>query len=248
MKECDFVKAINSVKITPEAQEEILKKTMKFKNQKENVKMSKRKFAVIAAAAVLVLSITAFAANGVISKWCSSSSADAEYKSLPSYEQCEKDVGYAPVLINSFENGYKFKEGSVVNNNLKDDSDKSVEKFKSITFRYEKNEDEVLLSADKFNSEMEKVGEVISAADGTDLYYTCYTNKVVPADYELTKEDEAAIENGDLVFSYGASEVSVREVQGLTWEDDGIRYSLTQIGGKLTMDELVEMANEIIAE
>lgn len=246
MNKQDFLNAMNKVNISKEAEQRIMKKAMSNSYKKERVTMSKKKISFIAVAATLVMSVVVYATSGVISSWVGSSSSIPDYKQLPSAEQCVEDIGYAPVLIDEFENGYNFKNGSIVKNDLKDDGGNSVEKFKSVTMRYDKNNDEVILSAQKYLSEMETTGEVVATVNGADLIYNHYTNKSVPADYKLTAGDKKAEENGELIFSYGASEVSISEVQGLSWEYDGVHYNLTQIDGKLTSAELVEMAKEII--
>ncbi len=151
-------------------------------------------------------------------------------------------------MLAGFENGYTFEAGSVVQNNLKDASDKSVETFKSFSFEYEKGGERVTFSAGQYTSEMIESGELAATIDGIDLYYTSYTNKAVPANYAMTEEDKKAEENGDLVFSYGANEISISQVQGISWEENGIHYSLTQIGGSLSHQELVETAEELIAQ
>lgn len=214
--------------------------------RKFNTMKLKKKISLIAIAAALALGITVFAASGIVSNWYSSSSSDPEYKSLPTEQQCIEDIGYAPALIESFENGYSFDNGSVINNNLTDENDNSVEKFKSVMFRYEKDGDKVIFSQEKFNSEVKMDGEVISTFDDIDVYYFNYTNKLVPSDYKLTEEDKKAEVNGELVFSYGSSEVEIIEVQSVSWEKDGIHYQLMQINGKLSADELAEMAKEVI--
>ncbi len=241
-----YQKAMENVHISKEAQQKILEKSVKF-NKKERINtMSKKKITLIAAAAVMVLGITAFAASGIISSWNSSSSSVSDYTELPTAEQCIKDVGYAPILIEQFENGYTFNDGSIVSNSLEDESGKSVEKFKSFTFRYTKDDNELLLSQEKFNSEMENYGEIISSDKGVDIYYNEYTNKLVPPDYELTEEDKKAEANGDLVFSYGSAEVTVQNVKVLSWKVGDLHCSITAIDSPLSSDELVEMAYEII--
>lgn len=209
---------------------------------------SKKKIALIAAATVCVLGITAFAASGIITSWNSSSSGIPDYKSLPSAEQCIEDIGYVPVLIDTFENGYKFNNGSLVNNNLKDENGNSVEKFKSVMFRYEKDGDRVVFSQDKFDSAIERYGEIVATIDDVDIYYSSYTNKLVPPDYELTEEDKLAEESGELVFSYGSQEVEIHKVQSVNWVKDGVWYDLMQMDGKLSQEQLIEMATEIIEE
>lgn len=216
-------------------------------NERKSITMkSKKKISLIAAAAILVLGITAFAASGIISSWCSSSSSVPDYKSLPTVQQVTKDIGYEPVIVDAFENGYSFKDGNIVKNNLTDEKGSSVEKFKSVSFDYEKDGDEVVFSQDKFNSQMEMAGDVVKTVKDTDIYYYSYTNKIVPANYQLTEDDKKAEENGELVFSYGSSEVEIKTVQNVAWKKDGMLYQLLQIDGKLSADELVEMAEEIL--
>ena len=207
---------------------------------------SKKKMALIAVAATLVMGITVFAASGIISQWFSSSSSIPDYKTLPTAEQVIKDIGYEAVTIDEFSNGYKFDNGSIVDNALADETGNVAEKFKSVMFRYEKSGDEVIFSQDKYNSAVETSGEVIKNVNGIDLYYYSYTNKLVPGNYKMTEEDKKAEESGELVFSYGMDEVTISEVQSVSWIKDGIHYQLMQIDGKLSSDELADMAAEVI--
>ncbi len=246
MKEHDLRQAMDKVQITNEMQQTILCKVKNHK--KEAYAMSKMKICLTAAAATMILGVAVFAGSNMIKSWNSSSSSIPDYTSLPTAEKCVEDAGYAPVLLSEFENGYAFEEGSVVQNNLKDASDRSVEKFKSFSFEYEKGGEEVWFSAGQYVSEMTQEGELAATIDGIDVYYTSYTNKMVPANYEMTAEDKKAEENGDLVFSYGAIETSVSQVQGVSWEENGIHYNLTHIDGSLSQQELVDMAQELITQ
>ena len=207
---------------------------------------SKKKMALIAVAATLVMGITVFAASGIISQWFSSSSSIPDYKTLPTAEQVIKDIGYEAVIIDEFSNGYKFDNGSIVDNALADETGNVAEKFKSVMFRYEKSGDEVFFSQAKYNSAVKTSGEVITNVNGIDLYYYSYTNKLVPGNYKMTEEDKKAEESGELVFSYGMDEVTISEVQSVSWIKDGIHYQLMQIDGKLSADELADMAAEVI--
>lgn len=216
--------------------------------ERKIIKMKqKKKFALIAAAAILVLGITGFAASGVITGWYSSSSSIPDYRSLPTVKQCEKDIGYSPVLIDSFENGYTFQEGSVVSNELRDDQNYSVEKFKSVTFRYERSGDEVIVSQEKFNSEMEVSGDQIAEYEGIAVYYDCYRNKCVDPDYQMTEEEKREEAAGELVFSYGVEKPEIDTVQSVSFEKNGLHCQIMQINGRLSADELAGMAEEMIA-
>ncbi len=221
--------------------------TMKSNMIKSNTR-ARKKISVIAAVAVLALGTTVFAAGGIVSNWYSSSSSDPEYRSLPTAQQVRKDIGYDAVLISEFENGYAFKDGSIVNNDLADEDGNSVEKFKSVSFDYEKDGDKVIFSQDKFNSKMDIDGSVVKNVNGTDVYYYSYTNKFVPADYKMTDEDKKAEADGELVFSYGSDKVKIVQIQAVTWVKDGMQYQLMQMDGSLSQDDLVEMAEEVISK
>lgn len=209
---------------------------------------SKKKLIPLLIAATLTIGVTAFAATGTIATWIGSSSSRPDYRSLPTEAQVKKDIGYETVLIDTFRNGYHFKEGSIVKNSPQDENKNVVEKFRSVSFTYEKDKDEVIFSQDKFNSEAAQYGTKIASVDGADLYYIHYTNKTVPADYKMTEEDKAAEASGKLVFSYGSSKVEIQEVQSVTWKKDGIQYQLLQIDGKLSSGELVDMAEEAMGK
>lgn len=248
MKSKDYIKAMEHVQLPPEAQNRILLKIKTTKTKERFNKMSKKKIGVLAAAAALVLGITVFAANGIIAQWYGSSSSIPDYRSLPTAEQCIKDAGYAPCLLEQFENGYAFENGSVVDNALQDENGKDVETFQSFSFRYVKDGDTVIFSQEQYDSDMETFGDVIASDNGTDLYYFGYTNKLVPPDYQLTDEDKRAEANGELVFSYGSDQVSISKVQSVSWSIGNMHYSLTQIDGKLSADDLVQMAKELLAQ
>ena len=82
--------------------------------RKQTTMRSKKKMLPLLIAATLTIGVTAVAATGKISMWTGSSASRADYTSLPTSEQITKDIGYRPVLIDTFENGYCFKEGNII--------------------------------------------------------------------------------------------------------------------------------------
>lgn len=208
---------------------------------------SKKKFIVLAAAAIMLLSVTVYAASGIISTWYSSSSPADELVSLPTAEECEKEMGYAPLLVDSFSNGYDFEGASFNNNALADENGKVVEKFKSLTCHYTKGNETVYLSVDKFDSTVEKPGKIHTAIDGIDIYAHSFNNKIVPPDYEKTEEDKALETAGKVYFNCdGIDHTEDHFVNSVSWEKDGILYNLMQSNGTLSVDDLVSMAEELI--
>ena len=203
---------------------------------KQTTMRLKKKILPLLIAATLTIGVTAVAATGKISMWTGSSASRADYTSLPTSEQVTKDIGYKPVLIDTFENSFK------------DDNANVIEKFKSVSFDYQKNGDVVSFEQQKFNSKLTPSGDIIATVNGTNLYYVHYINKVVSDDYELTEQDKKDQASGKVVFSYddSASQIDVSQVQSVNWNKDDIQYDLLQIDGKLSAGELADMAKEVI--
>ena len=77
--------------------------------------------------------------------------------------------------------------------------------------------------------------------------FNCQTS--VGTDYELTQEEQALVDAGELNVGYGAPGMERQEVTNyfVTWSDDGGNYSL--MAGEdtgLTADDLFLMAEEIV--
>lgn len=209
------------------------------RNKKSSAKM---RICLIAIAAAFLLGTTAFAISD--GGWFSF--REKEYSTLPTQQQFAEDVGYEPVLIECFENGYSYSSGSVMDNREIEGEELSEEGFKSAAFVYEKDGDLLFFNQEKSNSPVNNFGSLYKSVEGIELWYYSYTNKLVPADYEPTEADKAAEESGELIISYGPEEISVIEVCSLSWVNDGINYSLMQMDGKLSPQELCRMAEEII--
>ncbi len=220
---------------------------IRFAASERKLFIVKFKKILIAAVAAAALGIAVFAAgSGIVSNWVSSSSSKPDYNSLPTANQVEKDVGYRTSLVEKFQNGYEFKNGRIVKNALSDSNGNVSEEFKSVSFEYAKNGDTVVFSQEKCNLGTKLEGKIISSPNGTDIYYFAYTNKLVPSNYKKTDEDKKAEADGELVFSYGSSKVEIKKVQSVSWIYNGISCQLLQIDGKLTSEELLKMATELI--
>lgn len=218
-----------------------------MKNQERTAPaMPRRRIALICAASAFILSIGVFAA-GNLAGWYSSSSSKPDYAELPTAQQCIKDVGYAPILVEAFKNGYTFNGGSIVDNELVDDSGSSSEHFKSLSFKYEKDGDTVSFTQIKRSSQTDMAGELIKSVGGTEIYYYSYLNKRVPGDYELTDADKKAQESGEIIFSFGSDEVTTAKVQCVSWMKNGIHCMLLQTESTLSAEALADMAIEALS-
>ena len=212
-------------------------------------KMKTALVACLAAVVVLALGLTAFAISGRVTMISGYTSSTPDYRTLPTENRCEKDAGFAPVLLPSFENGYTFQNGHLVRNELIGEGDTVLEHYGTFSFTYEKDGDTVDLTQERHTTEMPFEGEAVATApDGTKLYYTVCLYKLVPTDYEPTEEEQAQEADGLLTFGYAAActDVAVYQLQNLSWQQGDRYFSLFQMDGALTQDELIEMAQEIL--
>ena len=68
----------------------------------------------------------------------------------------------------------------------------------------------------------------------------------VPPDYQVSEEEQARADAGELFVSYGTDQVENQVIKGVTWTDGGISYSMITFDSSLTPEEMVQMAGEVI--
>ncbi len=249
MKTEEYRNTMKHIMLSEERKEQVLHEALRVQNGNRRCYrvIRKKKMALAAAAAVVAVGVTAGAASTLISYWTGSSSAKPDYTSLPTEAQCEKDVGFVPVLLERFDNGYTFQEATVVDNRAKNDSGDTVKRFASLDMEYEKDGDIVTFSQGEHDLPMEIEGAVADTVEGVDIYYSSNTYCFVPEDYTLSAEEKQQEENGKLIFSYGADTVSKEQVQTVSWNVGDRHYSLMQMDGALSQRELVAMAKQALA-
>lgn len=224
----------------PEKEEYIKMDRKIYKNK------SFKKKLVVAVAATFVLGTTAFAA-GKLSSIVGSTSNIPTYKNMPSAEMVNEDFGFTPKLVDKFENGYEFKSAHTSNNEGYDDAGNSFGKSKALTMFYKNGTAEISIAVE----DMTLVGEdkksiLVDEYNESEIYYTSYINKFVPADYEMTEQDKKDEEEGKYVFSFGTKEIEISTVQHIGFKLEGLYYSILAMDSDLTQDDLLKMAHEII--
>ena len=230
-------------------------KTVSEKERTVSMSKSKSwKSVLLAAVLIMAIGVCAYAANGrAVSVFGSGPSiSDPTYRTLPTEQQCQKDAGFVPVLKEKFANGYTFMQGSLVSNQFLDEENLPVEEYKSFHFLYGKDGDTVYYEEEKYQTETSENSppQETRDIDGVTLSYYSGRHKFVPEGYVPTEEEQKAVETGELSFGYGDAdmEISERETQILLWQDGVIHYSLFQMNGKLSADELFAMAEELLTE
>ena len=206
------------------------------------------KTGLIAIAAALVLCVTAFAATMAVTFRSSGhTSSIPDYYSLPSTETLMKDIGISPSLVEKFSSGYAFKSGHIGHNEHYDEFDNVIENFSSLSCWYELGDERISLHIDgAVTSYSVDEAETACVYKEAPIRYLSYMNKLVPGNYELTEQDKADRDAGKYVFSFGSSEIKIIEVQSISWKYNGLNYSFVTMDNSITMDELIQMAKELI--
>lgn len=260
MRENDYIKTMQKIHMPDDMRTRILHR-MAQENTKEvpihMMRRNKKKMAAVLIAAAMAVGGSAFAFSGTISSIFSSSSSDPDYTSLPTAQQCEQDAGFAPALVKNFDNGFAFKDGTVVNNQEQNEDGKTVNKYASLDFTYQKGDQTVTLAQDKDAQHDSAEGSCIAQKDGVSYYETTKTEKYVSESYLKTEQDKLDEASGDVEINVADSDaihagqndnsVETDTYHGINWTANGVHYSLYQINGSLTADQMLDMAQQITA-
>lgn len=212
-----------------------------------------KKVMIGVAAACLVLGMAGMAGSGLKS-YVGSSSAYPNYTSFEDLHKAQEEVGYRIDAVETFSNGYELSGITIAKVAIQNEAGQKEEEQKEIDIMYKKpGSRNMELSVRKlFASEDEESLLQISPDDKVQQYRNITlvlrksTYKFVPEDYELTPEDERAMEQGDLEISYGVPEVEVVDYSFVMWIKDGISYNLFGSDLTLTDGDMFDMAKDII--
>lgn len=226
--------------------------------EKEKVRMSRIKWgkiAVAVTAASLLAGTVCVAGSGAGMFWTGGTSTTTEYKSFDDKASVEKELGYSFDAVESFPNGYQLEGFYLGSQYMESEGGGRSGEFKTLFVDYCKGSAPIIsLHIGKFSDSDAVMDEDAPSpstmkfmAGDVELSYSCYLYKGVPTDYEITKEEEAAVAAGKLQVGYGASELSVQEYSSLSWIKNGISYDLVGFDVGLGADGLVQMAETILA-
>lgn len=253
MRKNDYIKTIQDIHMPDDMRARIAQRMSQENGRKEApismFKHKKKRMAAAVIAATVVVGGSAFAFGGTaISRIFASSSASADYTSLPSAQQCQQDAGFTPALLQSFDNGFAFKDGVIVHNQEQNEDGQTVNKYASLEFDYQKGAETVSLMQNSGSSQ-EETGSCAAQKDGVSYYETTKTEKYVSDSYQMTEQDRKEEASGQVEFNVGQSDNGVETVQyhGINWTVGGVHYTLYQMNGSLTSAQMLEMAQQITA-
>lgn len=213
----------------------------------------RRPFAKRLAAVALVAAVAitgAMAANGIVAFTFGSSWSNERMD----YEETQAELTDGAKVPEAFSNGFVFDRGVHVYSGEKDEDGNVLREWTNIKAEYKRDGAMLSLSTGEVHDDDTDVNaeddtyvyDDVREIGGVTVQYKEDLYKAVPADYEPTAEEQAAIDAGELQIGYGANEITEQNYQFLRWEQDGVAYTLTGFDLGMTADELFDMAAEII--
>lgn len=207
----------------------------------------RRPFAKRLAAVALVAAVAvtgAVAMNGIAAYTFGSSWSNERMD----YEETQAELTDGAKLPEAFSNGFAFDRGVHVYGGEKDKDGNVLRDWTDIEAEYTRDGVKLNLvtgAARDDAADTETYDAACVIGDVT-VQYKENLYKAVPADYQPTAEEQAAVDAGELQIGYGSETVETYNYQFLRWEQDGVAYTLTGFDLGLTTDELFDMAAEII--
>lgn len=254
MRKNDYIKTIQDIHMPDDMRARIAHRMAQENGHKEvpisMFKHKKKRMAAAVIAATVVVGGSAFAFGGTaISQIIARCSASADYTSLPSAQQCQRDAGFTPALLQSFDNGFAFKDGVIVHNQEQNEDGQTVNKYASLEFDYQKGDETVSLMQDSGAAQEKETGSCAAQKDGVSYYETTKTEKYVSDSYQMTEQDRKEEASGQVEFNVGQSDngVETEQYHGINWTVGGVHYTLYQMNGSLTTAQMLEMAQQITA-
>ncbi len=188
---------------------------------------------IVVAAAVCVMSVTAYAAVSNLAVISGYTTADI--KTFAQLEKAEDKLGLDAKFVESFSNGMTFSYAGTGTEQGQDENGNNVgTAYKTISVTYEDKDGKSVGLHISEGSPNEDAGQ-----QGPEGYHVL-ENKFVPADYEPTEEELA------LNIGYGTDEVQTMRSESYYWEADGLYYSLLGFDLNLGEEGFKQMAAEIM--
>lgn len=242
--------------LSPEIPDEKLNRNLKRKmaamaaGREGTMKRFNMKKAVIFAAACCLLVGTAGVASSGKIAYLASGFYHRGYESFDQLTEAQENAGFHIKAVESFQNGYTFSSMYVHDTKGQDEDGNTLEQYKEITIDYKKAGGDDLsvyaMPAVFSHDDGKRDADLTTDMNGIQVRYYVDTYKWVPEDYELTAQDEENMKRDDYNISVGADRVSENKVTYAIWYQDGVRYSIMNVHGATSSEELFRMAEEII--
>ena len=213
--------------------------------------MKSKKVLVAAVAAALCLTSATCFALGKIASYEGHSHRAGE--TFPTVTKMEQVLNTRPDVVENFSNGFKFTRYSVGETTSKDENGVKLEVLPQLSLDYRNADNQWIALSICGVFTGQDFGEVsgtitLDNGESINYYYAKDHYKFVPVNYEVTPEDQAAMDAGELFIGYGANAVEDCYMTNLTWIKDGMKYNLCGQDLNMDQDDMVKMAEEVIGQ
>lgn len=213
------------------------------------MKLSKKKMGIVLAAAMIVVGTVTAVAAGRISYLRSGVSLNDEVTEAGQlFDQAEKKLGQKPKAAESLGDGLSFSDGYVTDVEAIDEEGNRVDSYPEVYVHYQGDQQDVTLSVSR---PLENLPETEAEYTLEETYQDILLQGKVdqylflPPSQEPSEEDKKLEEEGRLMISYG-SETEQREAfKSIAWNEDGLHYLLFSFD-EIGLEELAGYAKEII--
>ena len=220
--------------------------------EQESIPMKNKKkvIRILAVAAMIaLLSVTAYASD-ILHIRSLKSGKSTVYSSFASMDQAMNQLGVRVDCREEFSSGFRFVDASVDEVVGRDEQGKKAMTFQELSTEY-RNDAGVHLMINAY-ADQENIPEDDHLptkqwnVDGISVSYYLDHYKLVPADYQLSPEEEAWQEQPGNYITYGSDQVEQRDVAFLSWVKDGVAYFIMDSDANVPMETLVSMASELM--
>lgn len=258
--------AIEQIEMDEAMQARVLRRSLDAMKEHDTMKQKKnyKRIAIVAVAAVMALSVTAFAAvrNQVKVTW---RDINAEVTTLSEAQEIMDAAGIDLTLPETLPGGYAFESANVARSMMAEEVEEpenpkiltgdngivytfsGVDGGDAVACTYAKGEEKVMLDADKATVGIDSEGCTIVEKNGITFY--CSSGETVSVSSVAVAEDALPADFDPADFDMEELDTSAMDVDtqdgsysSICWMMDGTLYSLSQLDGELSHDQLVDMA------
>ena len=232
-------------------EDRLLRKT-KTKMEENQMKRTNVRKALVTAALCAAMGVIAV---GAVSQMRTGTISHTRNDGQMDYGQLEvvkEKLGYDCKVPQVLPGGYEFSNMSVSEEEAVGEGNTPLRTYHGLIVEYQDNGDNsVLVSLTQKGDEewgTDKALEITESAgeiDGVPVEIRVDNYRLVPPDYQLSEEEKAAVDAGELMVSYGADKVKDVVIGSANFIMDGVLYCITDMN-HVSKSQLFEMAKAII--
>lgn len=223
----------------------------------ETMKNTKKKLpwkALLIAALIPILTVTAYASDFLNIRSLCSGRLHFNSSQYSDMGKAEKKAGF-DLNVPETLGDYTFREVQVQDVNGLDEGDKRVLTYRETSITYQNKAGNMLFyhvsPAQEDVTVSDRAADQVREVNGIKLEYRLDQYWMLPASYEetgLTQEMEEWQKLPGHYISYGSDAPEQQKVGSLSWEQDGLRHVLLDMGGKESADTLFTMATQLMTK